>query len=295
MAISCSVVACRTPRRSPSRGRTRRAGTRAGTMRSASCAPIRARSCAPSTTARWWRRCRARCTGTTTRSSASTSSTRTSVARGSGSRCSSARWRVPATGSSGSTACLEQQEAYERSGFELAHRNTRYESSGGGTRPPGVVDLDEVPRAELLAYDASIFGTRRDAFLETWIGDRPPGMALAVRNGDGLCGYAIGRRCRARASRRGRCSPTTRRRPTRCFAAWRPRPATGSISTCPSPTPRPRRWRAATRCSPCSRPRGCTAAVPPRRGRRRALRRHDVRVSACSATARGGRRARGRA
>jgi len=90
---------------------------------------------------------------------------------------------------------LEQQEAYERSGFELAHRNTRYESSGGGTRPPGLVDLDEVPRDELLAYDASIFGTRRDAFLETWISDRPPGMALAVRNGDGLCGYAIGRRC----------------------------------------------------------------------------------------------------
>ena len=91
---------------------------------------------------------------------------------------------------------LEQQETYERSGFVLAHRNTRYQGSGGGVRPAAVVDLAEVRRAELVAYDAAIFGAKRAAFLDAWVGGRPPGMALAVRDADALRGYAIGRPCR---------------------------------------------------------------------------------------------------
>ena len=91
---------------------------------------------------------------------------------------------------------LDQQDTYERSGFDLAHRNARYEGSGGGSRPDGVMDLAEVPREELLAYDAAIFGTERHAFLDAWVDGRPEGMALAVRDGLGLRGYAVGRRCR---------------------------------------------------------------------------------------------------
>jgi GNAT superfamily N-acetyltransferase len=88
-----------------------------------------------------------------------------------------------------------QQETYERSGFELAHRNTRYEGSGGGRRPPEVVELASLPGAELRAYDAAIFGAERGAFLDAWVQGRPPGMALAIQDGTGLAGYAVGRRC----------------------------------------------------------------------------------------------------
>jgi predicted N-acetyltransferase YhbS len=91
---------------------------------------------------------------------------------------------------------LEQEATYARSGFELAHRNARYEGSGGGVRPDEVVELAQVPHQELLAYDAAIFGAERRAFLETWMAARPSGMTLAVRDGDGLRGYAIGRPCR---------------------------------------------------------------------------------------------------
>src|SRR5689334_6412516 len=89
---------------------------------------------------------------------------------------------------------LEQQETYARSDFVFAHCNTRYECSGGGVRPAELVDLDSVPRDELIDYDAGVFGTDRAAFLDAWVTDRPPGMALAARDGDGLRGYIVGRR-----------------------------------------------------------------------------------------------------
>jgi GNAT superfamily N-acetyltransferase len=91
---------------------------------------------------------------------------------------------------------LEQEETYMRSGFELAHRNTRYEGSGGGERPAGLVDLADVPADALHTYDAAVFGCERRAFLDAWVADRPPGMALALTGGDGLRGYAVGRPCR---------------------------------------------------------------------------------------------------
>jgi GNAT superfamily N-acetyltransferase len=91
---------------------------------------------------------------------------------------------------------LEQQQTYERAGFRLAHRNTRYEGSGAGGRPAEVVGLSDVPAAALRGYDAAIFGTDRTAFLDAWIAGRPAGMALAVMDGTRVRGYAIGRRSR---------------------------------------------------------------------------------------------------
>jgi GNAT superfamily N-acetyltransferase len=90
---------------------------------------------------------------------------------------------------------LDEQETYQRTGFEFARVNTRYEGSGGGRRPREVVDLADVPLADLLAYDTSVFGTERRAFLEAWIAGRPAGMTLAAPDGAGLAGYAVGRRC----------------------------------------------------------------------------------------------------
>jgi GNAT superfamily N-acetyltransferase len=90
---------------------------------------------------------------------------------------------------------LDQEETYARSGFELAHHNTRYEGSGGGERPAELVDLADVPAEQLHAYDTAVFGCGRRAFLDAWVADRPAGMALALTDGDGLRGYAVARPC----------------------------------------------------------------------------------------------------
>lgn len=89
---------------------------------------------------------------------------------------------------------LAQQAAYERRGFTLAHRNVRWRTSGGGTRPAGLTELSSLPFEDLLAYDASVFGSERARFLGIWIG-RPPGRALAVVRGGALVGYGVVREC----------------------------------------------------------------------------------------------------
>jgi GNAT superfamily N-acetyltransferase len=93
---------------------------------------------------------------------------------------------------------LAQQAYYERRGFELADRNTRWRTAGGGRRPAAVADLSSVPFAELLAYDAGVFGTERERFLRAWI-DRPPGHALAYMRRGTLAGYGVIRPCRSGA------------------------------------------------------------------------------------------------
>ena len=90
---------------------------------------------------------------------------------------------------------LAQQPVYASLGFELAHRNERWQGEGGGAVPEGLEPLDGVAFDDLLAYDARIFGAERPAFLRAWIA-REPGHALAaVRNG-GIAGYAVLRHCR---------------------------------------------------------------------------------------------------
>jgi GNAT superfamily N-acetyltransferase len=93
---------------------------------------------------------------------------------------------------------LEQQDSYARRGFELAHRNVRWRTEGGGERPGGLVELSSVPFDQLLAFDAAIFGTERERFLRAWV-DRPAGHALAALDGGRLAGYGVLRPCGAGA------------------------------------------------------------------------------------------------
>lgn len=94
---------------------------------------------------------------------------------------------------------LEQQRYYERRGFELARRNVRWRTaSTGGVPAEGAVALSSVPFDELLAYDASVFGSTRERFLRSWV-QRPPGCALACRTRKGLSGYGVLRHCLAGA------------------------------------------------------------------------------------------------
>lgn len=90
---------------------------------------------------------------------------------------------------------LEQQPIYASLGFELAHRNERWQGSGGGRMPGSLVALSSVDRDELAAYDEKIFGAPRRTFLDAWI-DRPLGCALAYLHHGRLAGYAVLRDCR---------------------------------------------------------------------------------------------------
>jgi len=90
-----------------------------------------------------------------------------------------------------------QQENYKKSGFTLAYANVRY---GGAVSAPApsstnVIDLNEVPFAAVEADDATVFPSRRSAFLRAWIG--APGHAgCAVMHDGKLAAWGVIRPCR---------------------------------------------------------------------------------------------------
>ncbi len=92
---------------------------------------------------------------------------------------------------------VEQQENYKKSGFRLAHRNIRYQGSGGGHRStnPGIVELSSVPFEDLKAYDNALFPAPRRQFLECWI-SQPKCIALGMMEHGNLRGYGVLRMCR---------------------------------------------------------------------------------------------------
>ncbi|MDD9886764.1 MAG: GNAT family N-acetyltransferase [Gammaproteobacteria bacterium] len=93
---------------------------------------------------------------------------------------------------------VEQQENYRKSGFRRAHRNARYEGTGG--RPFGrdgdVVELSAVPFSEVGDYDRLFFPDVRTRFLKAWTG-QSEGASLGVRADGKLAGYGVIRPCRA--------------------------------------------------------------------------------------------------
>lgn len=92
---------------------------------------------------------------------------------------------------------LAQQDNYKKSGFQLAHRNIRYEwrSTRNKEEAGEVTEVSKVPAEDLLTYDAKLFGNRRDPFLKCWI-SRPCTIALGILQEDRLQGYGVLRRCR---------------------------------------------------------------------------------------------------
>lgn len=93
---------------------------------------------------------------------------------------------------------VAQQENYQRSGFQLAHRNIRYGGTGDGTKPndPNLVALSQVPFEEILRYDRAFFPDERRAFLQQWIA-QPDQVAIAFKQNDQLQGYGVIRKCRS--------------------------------------------------------------------------------------------------
>jgi ribosomal protein S18 acetylase RimI-like enzyme len=87
---------------------------------------------------------------------------------------------------------VAQQDNYRRSGFDLAHRNVRYQGAGGarGLDAAGVVPLTDLSIDEVIRYDAQLFPAERRPFIDSWI-RQPRCTALGqVRDGR-LAGYGV--------------------------------------------------------------------------------------------------------
>lgn len=92
---------------------------------------------------------------------------------------------------------LAQQENYRRSGFELAHRNIRYEGrvGSGSLRARRLMEGDQVDAEQLMTYDRDFFPAARTDFLRAWI-SQPAGLTLAAVENGSMLGYAVARPCR---------------------------------------------------------------------------------------------------
>ncbi|MBE9061615.1 GNAT family N-acetyltransferase [cf. Phormidesmis sp. LEGE 11477] len=100
---------------------------------------------------------------------------------------------------------VEQQANYVKSDFQLAHRNIRYEGTGGlGENPPQIekmlgddislVSLSSVSRETIISYDKRIFLDNRSAFLHCWLSS-PRHVAIGLMNNNNLVGYGVLRPC----------------------------------------------------------------------------------------------------
>lgn len=111
-------------------------------------------------------------------------------------------WRAAMERLSGRTIGLDgvpaQQENYRKSGFGLAHRNVRYQglAAAGDTRNAShCISLQNLPFAEVAAYDRQFFPAERAAFLQSWV-SLPQSFALGAVEGSRLVGYGVIRPCR---------------------------------------------------------------------------------------------------
>jgi hypothetical protein len=88
-----------------------------------------------------------------------------------------------------------QQKKYEAAGFHLAHRTIRFEGTGGGQLPDGVIELAGVPFDEVLAYESTVFPVSRPRFLRHWL-KMPGSIAYGVAERGRLAGFGVMRPAR---------------------------------------------------------------------------------------------------
>jgi hypothetical protein len=88
---------------------------------------------------------------------------------------------------------MDQVGTYEKSGFRFSHHHIRYGGTLTGKSVPGVVRLDTVPFAEVLAYDRGCFPAPREAFLRSWLA-QPESVALGFIRDGKLAGFGVARK-----------------------------------------------------------------------------------------------------
>lgn len=92
---------------------------------------------------------------------------------------------------------VDQQENYKKSGFTLAHRNVRYEGTGGNAsyQNKNIVDLSSIPFEIIETYELPFFPENRSAFLKCWL-NQPDSTALGMTENEKLAGYGLIRKCK---------------------------------------------------------------------------------------------------
>jgi len=97
----------------------------------------------------------------------------------------------------GLDAVVENEEIYQRLGFNSAYHSYRYRGEGLGSSEdtPGIFNLTQSSMELLMSYDAPFFPAPRGGFLESWIGQRGS-IALGLRRKARLQGYGVLRPCR---------------------------------------------------------------------------------------------------
>jgi ribosomal protein S18 acetylase RimI-like enzyme len=94
---------------------------------------------------------------------------------------------------------VAQQDNYQKSGFNLAYRNIRYQAQLPDLpveKNPNIVALTTVPFDTLTTYDSTCFFAPRPVFLARWI-DQSESRALGYISNGQLQGYGVIRQCRA--------------------------------------------------------------------------------------------------
>jgi ribosomal protein S18 acetylase RimI-like enzyme len=92
---------------------------------------------------------------------------------------------------------IEQQHNYQKSGFHIACRHVRYQSTYNNEKPvpgTGIVAIDALPFEQLLQYDSRYFPAPRAGFLQSWIKQKQ-GAALAILAENSISGYGVIRAC----------------------------------------------------------------------------------------------------
>jgi GNAT superfamily N-acetyltransferase len=114
---------------------------------------------------------------------------------GFGLRMSRAVMKHLGTRNVGLDGVVEQQANYMKSGFRIAHRNIRYQGTGGGEDRDATVPLDSVDLAQVVALDSQVFPAPRADFVRRW-NAQPQAHGRAVIRDGRLRGYGVMRQCR---------------------------------------------------------------------------------------------------
>lgn len=93
---------------------------------------------------------------------------------------------------------VEQQSNYLQSGFQLAHRNIRFEGIRANelsfeiSEP--LVPLNQLSITDVIRYDRAFFPDDRQSFLRSWLA-QPESNAFGLLEEEQLRGYGLVRRC----------------------------------------------------------------------------------------------------
>ena len=93
---------------------------------------------------------------------------------------------------------VAQEANYRKSGFQLAHRNTRFQGKGPISAPYStwVRPLEASDLEAVLEFDAGYFPGPRRAFTRAWLGMAGCHRLVSTESGGSIDGYGVLRPCR---------------------------------------------------------------------------------------------------